>query len=118
MDVLALDQKDAVSFAPCIAAGMPGAPSATGIISGSDTQAQEQIKMEFADVIDDAALADSAACDNEDDGARHRIVPQTQAVNSRSAATNRSSFSRPCEATRMWKRSMPTLLEQSRTYMP
>ena len=32
--------------------------------------------MQLADVIDDAALADGAASDNEDDGTRHRIFPR------------------------------------------
>src|SRR5438309_2064618 len=57
-------------------------------------QADQELKMKFADVIDEFVLAGSAAGDHQDDGAFH-------CTNVRSASTRRASLSRPCEATRM-----------------
>src|ERR1700674_5269003 len=108
MDVLALNKKDTAHLLHVLGQTCQGALGNRNH-QRRCTKADQQTEMKLADVIDDAALADSATSDNEDDGTRHRVVRQAQAVNSRSAATSRSSFSRPCEATRMWKRSMPTL---------
>src|SRR5690242_4867475 len=72
--------------------------------------ADQELEMEFTNIVDEFVLARSAASDNQDDRTFHcRSV--------RSASTRRASFSRPWDATRMWRSSMPTLFEQSRTYM-
>src|ERR1700686_2675332 len=98
MNVLALNQKDTAHLLHVLGQACQGAPGDRNH-QRKNAQADKESEMKPADVIDDSALANSATSNNEDDGSRNRIVPRTQAVNSRSAATSRSSFSRPCEAT-------------------
>src|ERR1700704_284107 len=75
-----------------------------------DPQADQKCQMEFTHIIDVLVFPDRPAGNDENRGAFHRS-------NIWSASTNLASFSRPCEATRMWKLSMPILFAQSRTYM-
>src|SRR5579859_2217496 len=72
--------------------------------------ANQKLEMKFANVVDELMFAGSAPGDDQDGRAFH-------CSRTRSASTSRESLSRPWEATRMWRSSMPTLFEQSRTYI-
>ena len=58
------------------------------------TQADEKFEMKLADVVDEFVLPGGSAGADENNRPFHRISVC-------SASTNRVSFSRPCEATRM-----------------
>src|SRR6266700_4949762 len=75
-----------------------------------NSQADQKSKVIFADVIDVFVFAGCPAGHNKN----RRVLHGSKFW---SASTNFESFSRPCEATRMWKLSMPVLFEQSLTYM-
>ena len=107
LDVLAFHQQEA-SHVRHVA----GEASARAFDHGNHDrqrfQTDQKREMSFADVIDVLVLSDGPAGDDENRGAFHRSSVW-------SALTSLASFSRPCEATRMWYWSMPILFEQSRT---
>src|ERR1700676_4901352 len=62
---------------------------------GKRFQADQEREMKLANIVDVLVLSDGPARDNENRGAFHRRSVW-------SALTSLASFSRPCEATRIW----------------
>src|SRR5256885_496991 len=109
LDVFSLHKQQAAHFFHVLREAGAGALD-DGNHNRKSAHADQELKMEFADIVDELMLATSAPSDDQDDRTFH-------CSNVRSASTRRASFSRPWDATRMWRSSMPTLFEQSRTYM-
>src|SRR5713101_10015735 len=109
LDVFSLHKQQPAHFFRVLGEAGAGALD-HGNHNRQSAHADQKLEMEFTDIVDELVLARSAASDDQDDRTFHRS-------SERSASTRRASFSRPWDATRMWRSSMPTLFEQSRTYM-